>query len=297
MERDFISFLTLQDALEILKLQVINKDILTYDLTKQDYHLEENSLYRSDSFCVILVKSGVVSYISNGEYLTLYAGDILFSPILETFSIEYLSDDYVASYILFTEKPITQAGFNYHNLLKELRQGDSLIINGQPGLFARMKFHIGEISRLNSNTLQEYFMEDMISHHFSIILFELSNYIKKDGYSRNLLSRDEEITTNFFTLVKEKYRFEHSVQFYAEQLFITRKYLSKVIKKTMDKTPKDIINQTIIIESKLLLKRTNANISEVAALVGFSDQAMFSKFFKKQSGKSPSEYKIDDKTF
>ena len=37
----------------------------------------------------------------------------------------------------------------------------------------------------------------------------------------------------------------------------------------MDKTPKDIINQTIIIESKLLLKRTNANISEVAALVGF----------------------------
>ncbi len=65
----------------------------------------------------------------------------------------------------------------------------------------------------------------------------------------------------------------------------------------MDKTPKDIINPTIIIESKLLLKRTNANISEVAALVGFSDQAMFSKFFKKQSGKSPSEYKIDDKTF
>lgn len=127
-------------------------------------------------------------------------------------------------------KPITQAGFNYHNLLKELRQGDSLIINGQPELFARMKFHIGEISRLNSNTLQEYFMEDMISHHFSIILFELSNYIKKDGYSRNLLSRDEEITTKFFTLVKEKYRFEHSVQFYAEQLFITRKYLSKVIK-------------------------------------------------------------------
>ena len=96
-------------------------------------------------------------------------------------------------------------------------------------------------------------MEDMISHHFSIILFRLSNYIKKDGYSRNLLSRDEEITTKFFTLVKEKYRFEHSVQFYAEQLFITRKYLSKVI-KTMDKTPKDIINQTIIIESKLLLK-------------------------------------------
>lgn len=246
MERDFISFLTLQDALEILKLQVINKDILTYDLTKQDYHLEENSLYRSDSFCVILVKSGVVSYISNGEYLTLYAGDILFSPILETFSIEYLSDDYVASYILFTEKPITQAGFNYHNLLKELRQGDSLIINGQPELFARMKFHIGEISRLNSNTLQEYFMEDMISHHFSIILFELSNYIKKDGYSRNLLSRDEEITTKFFTLVKEKYRFEHSVQFYAEQLFITRKYLSKVIKKQWTKRLRTLLIKQLL---------------------------------------------------
>ena len=55
--KGFHFILTLQDALEILKLQVINKDILTYDLTKQDYHLEENSLYRSDSFCVILVKS------------------------------------------------------------------------------------------------------------------------------------------------------------------------------------------------------------------------------------------------
>ncbi|HFK5570495.1 TPA: helix-turn-helix domain-containing protein [Elizabethkingia meningoseptica] len=77
-------------------------------------------------------------------------------------------------------------------------------------------------------------------------------------------------------------------------MFITRKYLSKVIKKTLNKTPKDVINQTLTIEAKLLLKRSNANINEIAASLSFSDQAMFSKFFKKQTGQSPSEYKIDD---
>ncbi|MHA7609751.1 AraC family transcriptional regulator [Elizabethkingia meningoseptica] len=294
MESDFVSILTLEGAFKALKLPGVNMDILIHDLGKQNYHLEENLLYRSDFFCMILVKSGFLSYVSSGEYLTLSAGDVLFSPVLETFSIEYVSDDYIATYAFFTEQFTLKAGFNYHNLLNDLRQGYSLIISQKPELFQRMEYYSGEISRLNHEELEEHFKEEMIYHHFSLLLFEIANYIKKEGDSKNKISRDEDLTTKFFTLVKENYKQQHSVQFYAEQLFITRKYLSKVIKKTLNKTPKDVINQTLTIEAKLLLKRSNANINEIAASLSFSDQAMFSKFFKKQTGQSPSEYKIDD---
>ncbi len=56
MESDFVSILTLEGAFKALKLPGVNRDILIHDLGKQNYHLEENLLYRSDFFCMILVK-------------------------------------------------------------------------------------------------------------------------------------------------------------------------------------------------------------------------------------------------
>lgn len=62
----------------------------------------------------------------------------------------------------------------------------------------------------------------------------------------------------------------------------------------MSKSPRDIIHQVLAVEARLLLKNPNLNVSEVAAQLKFSDQASFSKFFKKHTGRSPLEYRKDD---
>ncbi len=66
----------------------------------------------------------------------------------------------------------------------------------------------------------------------------------------------KKLRQNFFTLVKEKYRFEHSVQFLCGTVIYHKKVSQQSHKKKQwTKTPKDIINQTIIIESKLFVKK------------------------------------------
>ncbi|MDH6250281.1 AraC-like DNA-binding protein [Chryseobacterium sp. H1D6B] len=134
----------------------------------------------------------------------------------------------------------------------------------------------------------------MIWHHFSLVIYEIDNYFKKTEKINLVTYREDELTTSFFILVREHFKEEHNVQFYADQLCISRKYLTKVINKTMYKSPREIIHQVLAVEARLLLKNSNANVNEVASQLKFSDQASFSKFFKKHAGKSPLEYKKDD---
>jgi AraC family transcriptional activator of pobA len=67
-----------------------------------------------------------------------------------------------------------------------------------------------------------------------------------------LTHREDELTTSFFILVREHFKEQHNVQFYADKLCISRKYLTKVINKTMFKAPRDIIHQVLAVEARLL---------------------------------------------
>ncbi|RTZ50442.1 AraC family transcriptional regulator [Chryseobacterium arthrosphaerae] len=81
--------------------------------------------------------------------------------------------------------------------------------------------------------------------------------------------REDELTTSFFKLVQEHFKEEHNVQFYADKLFISRKYLTKVINKTTFKSPRDVIHQVLAVEARLLLRNPNLNVNEVAAQLKF----------------------------
>ncbi|MFC0344728.1 helix-turn-helix domain-containing protein [Epilithonimonas hispanica] len=94
--------------------------------------------------------------------------------------------------------------------------------------------------------------------------------------------------------MRQHFKEQHNVQFYADKLFISRKYLTKVINKTMYKSPRDIIHQVLVVEARMLLRNSNSNVNEVASQLKFSDQASFIKFLKKHVGKSPLEYKGSD---
>jgi len=78
-----------------------------------------------------------------------------------------------------------------------------------------------------------------------------------------------------------------SAKDYADRLAIHVNHLNKVLKENTGKTTTDLISGRIIQESKILLKQTDWNISEIAYCLGFDEVAHFSNFFKKQTGASP----------
>ena len=84
---------------------------------------------------------------------------------------------------------------------------------------------------------------------------------------------------------------QHNLKFYADSLFITPKYLIHAIKNASGKTPGKLIDEAIIAEAKLLLMDYDNSISYIAEHLHFSDQAAFSKFFKKNTGITPVSYR------
>ena len=79
--------------------------------------------------------------------------------------------------------------------------------------------------------------------------------------------------------------------FYAEQMNITPKYLSSVIKDISGKTAARWIDEYVILEAKTLLKYSGMSIQEIADALNFSTQSFFGKYFKQHTGCSPSRFK------
>jgi len=78
---------------------------------------------------------------------------------------------------------------------------------------------------------------------------------------------------------------------FADKLAVHVNYLNRVVKKNTGKTTSEHIFERITSEAKILLRHTNWNISQISYALGFEDLAHFNRFFKKQSGTSPSVYR------
>lgn len=76
---------------------------------------------------------------------------------------------------------------------------------------------------------------------------------------------------------------------YANRLSVHVNHLNKVIKETTGKTTSELIAERIIKEATQYLQHSNLSVSEVAFGLGFESVSYFSKFYRKHTGKSPSE--------
>jgi AraC-like DNA-binding protein len=83
----------------------------------------------------------------------------------------------------------------------------------------------------------------------------------------------------------------HEVSYYAQRMGISSRYLSMIVKQVSHTTVAAYINQHLMLEACWLLKTSEHNIQEISDLLHFADQASFSKFFKRQKGLSPLQYR------
>ena len=107
------------------------------------------------------------------------------------------------------------------------------------------------------------------------------------------LSNEEILMQNFLKTVQQYYKKERKVIFYADKLHLSAGYLSTVIKNVSGKTAAEWIDDYVILEAKSLLKSTNLTIQQISDGLNFPSQSFFGKYFKRQTGISPKEYKKD----
>lgn len=100
-------------------------------------------------------------------------------------------------------------------------------------------------------------------------------------------SRASKLANQFKHLVEKEFLTLRAVHGYANHLNISSKYLCDVVKETFGRTPKEIIQDMILLESKVQLGSTDKSIAEIAYDLKFEDQAHFSRFIKQRTGFSP----------
>ncbi|CAM2910691.1 AraC family transcriptional regulator [Chryseobacterium flavum] len=99
------------------------------------------------------------------------------------------------------------------------------------------------------------------------------------------------IISRFLHLIDEHFKTERSVSFYAGKLSISANYLNIVCKKNLNTPASSLIQNRILLEAKRLLKVSEMSVKDIVYDLGFYDHASFSKFFKVQTGMTPSQFK------
>jgi len=129
--------------------------------------------------------------------------------------------------------------------------------------------------------------------YLSLALFYSANTIfhRHNVLQKGQRSRKEIIFESFYKLVQSYHMGHRSVEFYADKLSLTPKYLTTVVRETSGKTAHDWILEYVILSAKALLKSTNMTIQEISDRLNFPSQSFFGKYFKQQTGMSPMEYR------
>lgn len=108
---------------------------------------------------------------------------------------------------------------------------------------------------------------------------------------REVGGRKNEVFIHLIQLIEKYYMQERGVEFYADKLCLSPKYLSAVSKSICGYTVQELVFKAIIRKSISLLKNTQKDIQEISNAFGFPNASYFGTFFKKQVGVSPQQYR------
>lgn len=157
-------------------------------------------------------------------------------------------------------------------------------------LFVRRIECMEDIFKYNAHS----FWHEMLKSTLWIFLLDIANaHIKEEEKGNNQMGNGHTkgLFIQFTKLLPLHIREEHRVSFYASKLCITPQYLNRIVKNYSKKAAHDWIYSTLLGEITKRLEDTDDSILQIADEFHFPDQATLAKFFKKQTGVSPTEYR------
>lgn len=126
---------------------------------------------------------------------------------------------------------------------------------------------------------------------YSLFILDLLNAESRFRIDHEFNGHTIDLFLKFMKLITENFARHHDITFYADKLAVTTIYLSRIVKRFSGQTVKNHVDRLLIMEASYLLTTTDDPISIIAERLNFATPASFSKFFTKQKGISPREYR------
>ena len=232
---------------------------------------------------ITLFPNDVVELKVDGDYKSprTESGDYKSPQIPSRFEVEILKYDPS----LLREASLQLEQTVYSSLREDrCRQDTPIVTNIINGMFGLLKVYFDQsectcISQLVLCQLKAFF----IGFH---------EYLQRNPQYRSdevKSYRVRELFNRFMMLLEKDYKISRDVNYYAEQMNISSKYLTNIVNQVTGHTPKTIIDQYVILQLKMHLKRTTQSIKEMAWEFHFADVSFFCRYFKKHTGLTPQQ--------
>ena len=132
---------------------------------------------------------------------------------------------------------------------------------------------------------------EMLQMMLKRLLILSTRLYKEEHHAEQLEPSHYDIVREFNFLVEQHFKSLHTVSEYAGLLHKSPKTISNLFAKLGAKKPLQYIQERKMLEARRLLGYTDTSVKEIAYELGFEDIQAFSRFFKKNEGVSPSQFK------
>ena len=169
------------------------------------------------------------------------------------------------------------------------------------------EFYMHKQLKLSTYTINQFIMiyhliQQELKHKFDSsqkiilqnLLSVLLHNINREHVSTDLVSKMkiDNVFIDFMQELTKEASYKLNVTHYANKLGISVKTLQSVVKKNMNKSPKQMIDDNLILECKRQLLNTECLIQDIAFNLGFEDPSAFTKYFKKITSQTPAQFRL-----
>lgn len=141
------------------------------------------------------------------------------------------------------------------------------------------------------NNTQSLYKYQILQSSLLSLLFKIKGLEEIETNTSRTSSSKELLVYQYQNLVINCFRVEKQIKNYAEKLHISVSYLNQILKEIKGKTAKELLLDYTCLQAKKELKYTSISISEIAFELGFEEPTHFTRFFKKQTGFTPNQFR------
>lgn len=268
-------------------------DVLDLDYVKTG--IRKHPVHRETFYCLIAITDGCEKVVLNGYEREVKEREIICSRPGEVW--EWMPDPQLKGLVLIFEEQFLLSFFNDPKFLHRFHylnpDRTSPFLRPDNDLFQRV-LHLYE--EMKEEIDDKRYEKDQ--HLLRAMLYEtlmLLNRVEKtppQDTTQNDVTADR-YADAFVKLAEQEFTVQRNVEYYADKLCITPNYLNKIIRQHFGVTTKQYLAEKTLGEAERLLTYTSLTVNEIAGYLNFETVSYFVRFFRKTTGKTPSQFRKD----
>lgn len=247
--------------------------------------------HRAQFYHVLWIEKGEGTHFVDFNPIKVEGNSILFIPH-NCVNVFDKNGSYHGKTILFTNN-----FFCKNNNDLRFLQSSMLFSDLYPIAKIKVNPHISELEIFKNAMETEYLRQpdsaqyEILRNMLHVFLLQAEREMRKQGFKELKPSANLDCLVSFKNLLEQNFRKERSVNKYASELSISDKQLHKATSSLLDLTPKQIIDERVLLEAKRLLAHSTQTIKEVAYDLGYDEPTNFIKYFRKHTNSTPSQFR------